>query len=79
MSLNLDDLVKNLCAILPDGIKSVEEKMAAEFKSILQAAFNRLDLVTREEFDVQVKVLARTREKLEQLQEKLKAFEKKTA
>ena len=40
----------------------------SQFKEILHATFTRMDLVTREEFDVQIKVLARTREKIESLQ-----------
>jgi BMFP domain-containing protein YqiC len=44
---------------------------ADQFKDILQATFTRMDLLTREEFDAQVKVLARTREKVEALQQQL--------
>ena len=44
---------------------------ADQFNDILQATFTRMDLLTREEFDVQVKVLARTREKVDALQQQL--------
>lgn len=63
-----DDLAKKLFAILPDNLQNIDKEIQQKFKEILQAAFARMDLVTREEFDVQIKVLARTREKLEALQ-----------
>ena len=49
--------------------------MERNFKSLLQSALARMDLVTREEFDVQTAVLARTREKLEALEARLKDLE----
>lgn len=63
-----DEIAKNLFAALPPSLQSFEKDIQQKFKEILQATFARLDLVTREEFDVQTKVLARTREKVEQLQ-----------
>lgn len=45
-------------------------------RAVLQGAFTKLDLVTREEFDVQSEVLARTRAKLEQLEAKVSALER---
>ena len=49
------------------------DRMTAQYNR-LTAAFSQLDLVTREEFDVQTKVLARTREKLENLQRQVNAL-----
>lgn len=63
-----DALAKNLFASLPASLQNIEKEIQQKFKEILQATFTRMDLITREEFDVQSKVLARTREKLEQLQ-----------
>ena len=63
-----DELSKKLLAALPTSLQNIEKDIQQKFKEILQATFNRMDLVTREEFDVQAKVLARTREKLEHLQ-----------
>jgi BMFP domain-containing protein YqiC len=51
------------------------EDMERNFKSLLQSALSRLDLVTREEFDVQMAVLSRTREKLEALETRLTELE----
>ena len=63
-----DDLAKKLYAALPSSLQNLENDIQQKFKEVLQAAFTHLDLVTREEFDVQLKVLARTREKVEALQ-----------
>ncbi|KTC68134.1 Membrane fusogenic activity [Legionella birminghamensis] len=63
-----DELAKKLFSSLPSSIQNLEKDIEDKFKEILQVAFNRLDLITREEFDVQTKVLARTREKLEALE-----------
>lgn len=64
----IDELASKLFSILPSGIQNLEKEIQQQFSEILKAGFTRLDLITRDEFDVQVKVLARTREKLEQLQ-----------
>ena len=66
-----DLLAKKLFATLPSSLQNIEKDIQQKFKEVLQATFSRLDLVTREEFDVQTKVLARTREKLELMQKQL--------
>ena len=68
---NFDELAKKLYAALPSSLQTVEHDIQQKFKEILQSTFMRLDLVTREEFDVQTKVLSRTREKIEQLQDQI--------
>ncbi|MBL7478367.1 accessory factor UbiK family protein [Legionella bononiensis] len=76
-----DDLAQMLFATLPTSLQNIENDIQQKFKEVLQATFARMDLITRDEFDVQCKVLTRTREKLEQLQkqvdELLKAQESK--
>lgn len=67
----LEDLAKTLCSALPGSFKAMEQEIQQQFKDILQVALTRMNLVTREEFDVQVKVLARTREKIDTLQTQL--------
>ena len=71
----LDELARKLAGAVPGNIKSMGEDMEHNFKSLLQSALARMDLVTREEFDVQLAVLARTREKLEALEARLAALE----
>ena len=72
----LDDLARRLSSLVPPGLRGhtaeeMREELQQNFKSVLQAGLGKLDLVTREEFDVQRAVLARTREKLEQLERQL--------
>jgi len=69
-----DDLAKKLFSALPVSVQNFEKEVEQKFKEILQSAFTRLDLITREEFDVQTKVLARTREKLEVLEAQVAAL-----
>ena len=71
----LDELARKLADSVPGNIKSMREDMERNFKSMLQSALARMDLVTREEFDVQAAVLARTREKLEALEARLATME----
>ncbi|HAU1645613.1 TPA: accessory factor UbiK family protein [Legionella pneumophila] len=72
-----DELANKLFATLPMSLQNFEKDIQQKFKEVLQSTFSRMDLVTREEFDVQCKVLARTREKLEQLQHQLEDFIKR--
>ena len=69
-----EQLARKLYTILPSSLQTVENEIQQEFKEILQAAFTEMDLLTREEFDIQVNVLARTREKVEILQQHLDQF-----
>ncbi|MFK3650122.1 accessory factor UbiK family protein [Lysobacter enzymogenes] len=64
----IDDLARRLSTLVPPGVREGREEMQQNFKSVLQTGLTKLDLVTREEFEVQRAVLLRTREKLEELQ-----------
>ena len=70
-----DDLAKRLAAVLPPGMKSLQEDMEANFKAVLQSAFSRMDLVTREDFEVQQELLSRTRALVDSLDERVRALE----
>ena len=61
----IDELAKRLANLVPPGAREARDDLAANFRETLRAGLRRLDLVTREEFDVQRAVLLRTREKLE--------------
>ena len=67
----LDELARRLSTLVPPGLREGREELQQNFKSVLQAGLGKLDLVTREEFDVQRAVLLRTREKLEALERDL--------
>ncbi|MBW8809318.1 ubiquinone biosynthesis accessory factor UbiK [Lysobacter capsici] len=64
----IDDLARRLSSLVPSGLREGREEMQQNFKSVLQTGLSKLDLVTREEFEVQRAVLLRTREKLDELQ-----------
>ncbi len=64
----LDELARRLSSLVPPGLREGREELQQNFKSVLQAGLGKLDLVTREEFEVQRAVLARTRAKLEALE-----------
>ena len=70
----LDELARRLSSLVPPGLREGREELQQNFKSVLQAGLGKLDLVTREEFEVQRAVLARTREKLEALERDLAAL-----
>ncbi|MCD6046026.1 MAG: uncharacterized protein K0R48_1189 [Gammaproteobacteria bacterium] len=68
-------LSKKLSDVLPDSLHGVKKDLEKNFHSVLQSAFAKLDLVTRDEFDVQIKVLSKTRLKLENLIEQVAKLE----
>lgn len=64
----LDDLARKLAESVPGPLKQVQSDLEKNFHAVLQTALDKMNLVTREEFDVQAGVLARTRAKLEALE-----------
>ncbi len=76
---HIDDLARRLSELVPPGLREGGEELQQAFKSALQSGLTRLDLVTREEFEVQRAVLLRTREKLEALERTLAELETQLA
>ena len=74
---SIENLAKKLAESVPEGLRSMREDLENNFRSVLHGSLSKLDLVTREEFEVQEAVLARTREKLEALEARLEEIEKK--
>jgi len=72
---SIEDLARRLAEAVPEGLRSVRKDLEENFQSVLKSGLGKLDLVTREEFEVQEAVLLRTREKLEVLEERLKELE----
>lgn len=64
----IDDLAERIGQALPPGVRQLQQEFEKNLRTGLQSAFSRLDLVTREEFEVQQAVLARTRSRLEALE-----------
>ncbi len=73
---SIENLASKLAESVPESLRSMREDLEKNFRAVLRASLSKLDLVTREEFEVQEAVLARTREKLEALEKKLEDYEK---
>jgi BMFP domain-containing protein YqiC len=71
----IDDLSRQISNSVPSGVKGLQQDIEKNIHTLLQGAFAKLDLVTREEFDAQSRVLLRTREKLEQLEKLVSELE----
>ena len=67
----IDELTQKLGESLPPGLSQAKIEAETSFRTILTGAFERMNLVTREEYDAQCAVLARTREKLEGLEQRM--------
>lgn len=74
----LDDLARRLAESLPEGARLMRRDAERNLRAVLESAVRRLDLVTREELEVQADVLARTREKVEALQERIDELERRS-
>ena len=71
----LEEVVQGITSALPPGLVAMQADVEKNIKTALSGMFTKLDLVTREEFDVQAQVLQRTREKLEALEKKVAELE----
>lgn len=69
----LNEIVGKLGEVLPSGASDLKADFEKNAKSVVQAALEKMDLVTREEFDLQVALLQRTREKVDQLEKLLES------
>ena len=73
---SLDELARKLAEAVPPGLAALGNDLEQNFKAVLQAGLAKLDLVTRQEFDIQAAVLRRSRERLEELERRIAALEK---
>jgi len=71
----IDDLARRLAGSVPESVMALRRDLEQNFKGVLQSQLAKLDLVTREEFDVQASVLKRTREKLAAIEQRLAQLE----
>jgi BMFP domain-containing protein YqiC len=74
-----DEISQMLTKLIPDDLRQLRDDLDKNIHAGLQSLFAKLNLVTREEFDAQVRVLQRTREKLELLEQKIKDYENRTS
>ena len=74
-TFRIDEIARRLFESVPPAVRSVQQDLESNFRAVLRSSLARLDLVTRDEFDAQMKVLERTRARLEALEERVKALE----
>ncbi|MGD8810371.1 MAG: accessory factor UbiK family protein [Gammaproteobacteria bacterium] len=74
-NFSLDDFARRLADTIPENLRGLGEDLQRNLKSTLRSGLERMDLVTREEFEVQEHLLARTREKLEALEQRVATLE----
>ena len=67
----LDEITRKLADVVPRELLNAGEDVESRFRQVLESQFARLNLVTREEFEIQKRVLERSREKLEQMEQRL--------
>jgi len=71
----LDDLASKLADAVPNDLGNLRDDLKKNFRGLLSAGLDKLDLVTREEFEIQRKVLERSREKLDRLERELQKLQ----
>ena len=76
MEKYLNKIIHKLKERIPSDVEVLKNDIEKNFQSAVSAKIKKLDLVTREEFEIQEKVLHRTREKLEQLEEQMEVLRK---
>ncbi len=72
---NIDRMARQLAALVPPGLADAREDLGGHFRDVLMQGLRRLNLVTREEFDVQLQLLARTRLKVDVLEKRVAELE----
>jgi hypothetical protein len=75
----IDEIARRLLESVPPAFRSMQQDLEANFRAVLRASLGKLDLVTRDEFDTQLKVLERTRSKLDELEKKVAELEAQAA
>ena len=71
MNESLEQLTKRISSLIPGDVKHMQDDIESNIRSLLQSTLTKMNLVTREEFDVQSAVLQRTRGKLEELEKQV--------
>ena len=75
-SFRIDEIARRLIERVPPALRSMQADLEANFRAVLRERLSKLDLVSRDEFDAQTRVLERTRAQLEALEVRLAAFER---
>ena len=78
MESRIEDLVRRLMESIPPGVRGLQHDLESNFRAVLRANLARLDLVARDEFTAQTRVLERTRAPLEELERRVAELEART-
>ena len=76
-TLGIDEIARRLFAGLPQAAQTMRRDIESNFRAVLQSSLGKLDLTTREQFEVQTKVLQRTRARLEELEARVVILERR--
>jgi BMFP domain-containing protein YqiC len=71
----IDEIARRLLEKVPPGVRAVQQDLESNFRAVLRASLSKLDLVSRDEFDAQMRVLERTRARLEELERRVAGME----
>jgi ubiquinone biosynthesis accessory factor UbiK len=71
----IDEIVRRLVEAVPPGVRAVQKDLESNFRAVLRASLTKLDLVSRDEFDAQMRVLERTRARLEELERRVASLD----
>jgi ubiquinone biosynthesis accessory factor UbiK len=74
-SFRIDEIARQLLERVPPALRTIQSDLEANFRAVLRERLSKLDLVSRDEFDAQTRVLERTRARLEALEARLAALE----
>jgi BMFP domain-containing protein YqiC len=74
-NIRIDDIARRLVEGLPESARTLRRDLESNFRAVLHSALGKLDLTTRDEFEVQTKVLERTRALIEKLEQRVAALE----
>lgn len=78
MESRIEELARRLMEAIPPGVRGLQQDLESNFRAVLRANLARLDLVARDEFTAQTRVLERTRARLEELERRLAELESRT-
>jgi BMFP domain-containing protein YqiC len=76
-NFGIDDIARRLLGALPESARTMRRDIESNFRAVLQSSLGKLDLTTREEFEVQSKVLERTRARIGQLEQRIVTLEQR--
>ena len=72
---NIEELVQQFQALLPEDMRQTKQDLEQNMKAIIKSSLQRMDLVTREEFDIQQELLVNTRRLLDELEDRIRQLE----